>query len=170
MLDKFKFCPQCKNRLRVVNRRALDCQNCRFHFYISPATTNAVILVNNKNEILLTKRRFPPKKSYWDLPGGFVEFGETVEQSVIREIKEELGLTIKHGDLRYLGSYWSYYPYKGIRYQTLCFAFIAKYQGEKITTNDDVIEYRFYSKHQIPFNKLSFTDIKSALKDYISRG
>jgi 8-oxo-dGTP diphosphatase len=49
-----------------------------------------------KNEaVLLIKRSIPPFKNHWTLPGGHVMYGETVEQAVLREIKEETGLSIK---------------------------------------------------------------------------
>jgi len=128
-----------------------------------------LILENNKGEILLTKRKFPPKKGFWDLPGGFIDFGETVEESLRREIKEELGMELKK--ISYFNSYWSYYPYKGIRYQTLCHVFIGKYQEEKLSIKDDIIDYKFFPKDKIIsqdiFQKLSFNDVKNSLKDYI---
>jgi mutator protein MutT len=164
MNSLFRFCPSCGKPLETKSKKLIECGSCGFNFYFSPASTNALILVNEKGEILLTKRKFEPKKGYWDLPGGFVELGETVEQSLIREIKEELGLEL--GKTEYIGSYVSIYPFKGIDYQTLCHAFTTKYRGGKIKVGDDVSEYKFFPKEKIPYDKLSFDDIESALKDY----
>lgn len=52
----------------------------------------AIIVKDNK--IILTKR-VKPNETYWVFPGGGIEQGETKEQALIREIKEELGLDIK---------------------------------------------------------------------------
>jgi len=54
------------------------------------------LIINAKNEILITKRSkhdnyFP---SHWDLPGGSVDMGETVEEAMVREVNEEIGITI----------------------------------------------------------------------------
>jgi 8-oxo-dGTP diphosphatase len=49
----------------------------------------AVILENDA--VLLLKRKKSPEAGYWSIPGGRVEFGETVEAAIVREIKEELG-------------------------------------------------------------------------------
>lgn len=54
----------------------------------------AVILDENKR-ILLVLRKKSPEAGYWSLPGGKVEYMETVENAVIREIKEELGIDIE---------------------------------------------------------------------------
>ncbi|MHA1238027.1 MAG: NUDIX domain-containing protein [Candidatus Odinarchaeia archaeon] len=55
---------------------------------------DAVIPLND-GSIILVKRKNPPFKGLWALPGGIVEYGETVEQAVIREVKEETGLKVK---------------------------------------------------------------------------
>ncbi len=133
--------------------------------YINPRPTNAVIFLNKENEILLVKRSRPPKKDYWDLPGGFVDIGETLEQSVRREIQEEMDCTI--GDLKLLGSYTGTYRYKGINYATLCFVFIARFPNKPLTRSDEFTSMRFFSKKKIPWNRIAFVDNKKALHDYL---
>jgi 8-oxo-dGTP diphosphatase len=54
------------------------------------ATTGALIVRDGK--ILMTKRNIDPYKGYWCVPGGHIEFGETAEDAIIRETKEETGL------------------------------------------------------------------------------
>ncbi|NIO20176.1 MAG: NUDIX domain-containing protein [Candidatus Aenigmarchaeota archaeon] len=56
-------------------------------------TVDGVIVVDGK--ILLLKRSIKPFRGYWVLPGGRVEFGETVEEAVMREAKEETGLDVE---------------------------------------------------------------------------
>jgi len=53
----------------------------------------AVIICNGK--ILLEKRKNEPGKGKWSVPGGLVELGESVKQTVIREVKEETGLEVE---------------------------------------------------------------------------
>lgn len=54
---------------------------------------DAIVLLDNN--IALIRRKNPPFEGYYALPGGFVERGETVEQALIREVKEETGLDIR---------------------------------------------------------------------------
>lgn len=67
-------------------------------YYRTPESTVAAIITKIENStryILLALRNTEPYKNYWSLPGGHIDRYETVEQAVIREIKEEVGLDIK---------------------------------------------------------------------------
>ena len=52
-------------------------------------------LIFNRDRILLVERGKEPLKGYWSLPGGVLETGETLEEGVIREVREETGLDVK---------------------------------------------------------------------------
>lgn len=160
----FTFCPNCGFKLENQKGRLINCKHCGFHFYIPPALTNAAILKNRKGEILLVKRKFDPKKDWWDLPGGFVEFDENLKKSASREIKEELGIEIKN--LKYFTSTVDRYLYKNINYHTVCAIFTAQADDKKIKASDDVKEAKFFKKEDLPFEKIAFAGIKKALKDY----
>lgn len=56
-----------------------------------------IVLKNNK--ILLTKRKNPPDKGMWSIPGGAVELGETLSEAVQREIREECGIKVYNGEI-----------------------------------------------------------------------
>ena len=55
----------------------------------------AVVVVESR--VVLIRRRFEPLKGQWSLPGGAVELGETLEESIAREIQEEIGLEVEVG-------------------------------------------------------------------------
>lgn len=56
---------------------------------------DAVILMNNKQDLVLIRRGNPPFQGELALPGGFVDVGETVEQACIREAKEETNINVR---------------------------------------------------------------------------
>lgn len=58
-------------------------------------TVDALILLNDKKDILLIRRKNPPFQGQFALPGGFVDVGETVEDACIREAKEETNINVK---------------------------------------------------------------------------
>lgn len=168
--DFFKFCPNCQNKINKQNN-FIFCPNCAFYFYHNPSPTNAVIFYNSKNEVLLTQRKFPPKKNYWDLPGGFVNLNENIEESIKREIKEELDIDIDLKNLKYLTSTNDKYFYKNINQITLCFVFscpIKDKKVKKIKIKDDVASIRLFSKNKIPWKKIAFEGIKKSLQLFFS--
>lgn len=165
-INLFRFCPKCKSHLQKNRPDLLLCRSCKTHYHINPRPTNAVIIENDKAEVLLTKRKFAPKKGWWDLPGGFANLKETMEESVKREVKEELGIELLQPV--YFGSYWSLYPYKGITYYTLCFVYTAKLGKQKITVGDDVSSYKFFAHKDIPTDKIAFKDVTEAITDYLN--
>ncbi len=168
MKEFFRFCPNCGKPIQLIKNKLIDCSFCGFHFYLNPIPTTAIILENKKGEILFVKRKFPPKKDFWDLPGGFVEFKETAEEAVKREVKEEINLEIKNPNI--LGTYVGFYPYKGVNYQPLCLIFYQKISDDKIKkmqVNDDAKEIKFFHKTIIPWSKLAFIDIREGLKNYL---
>jgi ADP-ribose pyrophosphatase YjhB (NUDIX family) len=52
-------------------------------------------LIFNRDKILLVERGNDPLKGYWSLPGGVLEIGETLEEGIVREVREETGLEVK---------------------------------------------------------------------------
>jgi len=163
---EYKFCPKCGSAAEKKSHNLLICKNCTYNFYINPAPTNAIILENEAGEILLVKRKFEPKKGYLDLPGGFIEIGESMEESTIREVKEELGIDIKK--VSYFNSYPDEYLYQEVNVKTLGLTLTGKIKGHpELKPADDVEEAKFYKKDEIPMKDIAFSSIRQALVDYL---
>ena len=60
-----------------------------------PVVAVGAVIWNEKNEIVLIRRGKPPRKGEWSIPGGRVEWGETLKEAIAREVFEETGLTIE---------------------------------------------------------------------------
>jgi NADH pyrophosphatase NudC (nudix superfamily) len=165
---EYNFCPKCGNEAERKLYNLLVCKNCGYNFYINPSSTNAVILENSKGEILLIKRKFEPKKGYLDLPGGFIETGESLEESSIREVKEELGIDIT--EVKYFNSYPDEYLFQGINIKTLGFVLTGKVEDNvKIVASDDADEATFYKKEDLPIEKVAFKSLRQGLRDYLKQ-
>ncbi|KRF03322.1 NTP pyrophosphohydrolase [Paenibacillus sp. Soil766] len=122
------------------------------------------IIYNEKNEVLLQKRG---DRNAWGFPGGAMELGESAEETAIREIFEETGLTVNVEHL--IGIYTKYfekYP-NGGEAQTISFFFQCKpVSGELIADGTESLEVRYFSVEDFPplFNKQH----EDALKDWIA--
>jgi NAD+ diphosphatase len=162
----FTYCPKCASTLEKTSQNLLTCSKCGFHYYINPKPTNALIAENERGQIMLVRRGIEPQKGMWDLPGGFIEPGETLEESMQREAKEELGVGVE--DLKYFGSYPDIYEYQDITFPTLVFALTGKLNESDLAPQDDIDKIEFCDKDKIPFEELAFESLKRTLKDYIN--
>ena len=126
----------------------------------NPGVT-ADIIIEKDGEILLVKRKHNPFRGMWALPGGYLDYGnETVEETAIREGKEETNLNIL--EILLLGVYST--PRRDPRGHTVSLAYIAtRYEGEEIA-GDDAKEVCYFPLKKLP--PLAFDHIK-VVNDYI---
>jgi ADP-ribose pyrophosphatase YjhB (NUDIX family) len=138
-----KFCPFCgaANRpLEGTHHRS--CAKCGEADYLNPAPAVGIAILDG-DRILLSLRAREPKKGQWDLVGGFVDAGETVEQATRREVQEETGCRVVDLDLRLVAPG----DYDG--QPTLNFLHVARIQGEPKAA-DDSAELRWWPLKSMP--------------------
>ncbi len=121
--------------------------------YKSPSITADGILLKNQ-QILLVKRKNQPFKGKWALPGGFVEYEEKTEDTVIREVLEETGLKTKINQLA--GVYSD--PGRDPRGHTITVAYILDIIGGELVAGDDASDVKFFNVKELP--DLSFDHSK----------
>ena len=118
-------------------------------------------LIVKGNKIILSKRAVEPFKGFLELPGGMVEYGETVENAVVRETREETGLKVRIKDI--LGVYSA--PERDPRFHAVSIAFIVEPIGGRLKGSFEG-EPAWYDVKEIKLNKLGFGHEK-ILKDYL---
>ena len=124
-------------------------------------TVDAVILINDKKDIVLIHRKKPPFKGELALPGGFVEVGETVEDACIREAKEETNIKVKI--LQLIGVFSN--PKRDPRDHIVTIGFLCESstKNEKPKAMDDAVALEIVPLLKISSLKLAF-DHKEIIK------
>jgi ADP-ribose pyrophosphatase YjhB (NUDIX family) len=174
-LQKFTFCPVCGSKHFVVNNfKSKRCQDCGFTYYANPCSATAAFIVNDNDEMLVVRRAKEPAKGTLDLPGGFVDMYETVEEGMCREIKEETGLDVQ--DIRYLFSSPNVYEYSGMGVHTLDMDFLVHVHGDPealkatVLAADDAAEALWIPISEINPDEFGLTSIRNAVIRFCSKG
>jgi len=160
MADEQRFCGQCGAPLE---RRHLEgdprqvCAACGAVFYGNPLPVAAAVVLNDKREILLVKRRRAPRKGEWCLPTGFAELEESIEEAVLRELREETGIEGRVVRLLSVASEYSEY------YGDLLFvSFEVERSGGEAQAGDDAEEIDWFPLDRVP--RLAFAAHQEAVE------
>jgi len=123
-------CPQCGTPVET---------------FLNPVPTADVIVEMPGGRIVLIRRKNPPQG--WALPGGFVDYGESLESCAVREAKEEIGLDVEL--VHQLGT-WSD-PSRDARRHTITTVFVARPLGDAmLRPADDAADARVFSRNTLP--------------------
>ena len=166
----FKFCPNCSSQdFDYTNNFKFNCHTCDFVLYHNIAEAVAIIFTS-EDKVLFTVRNVDPDKGKLDLPGGFIDPGETAEEAACREIKEEIGLNISLTQLRYVTTSPNNYLYKKVAYRTMDIFYECSLDSEEmeITAKDEIQDLIWIKRSEIDLNKIGFVSIKKVIeKHYI---
>jgi 8-oxo-dGTP diphosphatase len=146
-MKKVVYCPQCGARVQT---------------YRNPfPTVDLIIQIENGGleGIVLISRRNPPEG--WALPGGFVDYGESVEQAALREAREETGLDVT--DLRQFHVYSA--PERDPRQHNISVVFLARAVGRP-EPGDDALNCGIFAPRDVP-SPLAF-DHGKIIEDYLA--
>ena len=135
------ICPKCGEKIEI---------------YKNPVPTVDIIIEYQDGIVLIERKNYPYG---WAIPGGFVDYGESLEQAAIREAKEETNLNVKL--ICQLHTYSS--PDRDPRQHTISTVFIAEGYGE-LKGKDDALTAKVFQKQNLPEN-IAF-DHKKILNDY----
>ncbi len=138
-----QFCNKCGSPIdHKHDERAKICTNCQFVNYprINPCI---IVAITKGDKILLARSIRYPKRMLYSVIAGYVESGETLEECVRREVKEEVNLDVKN--IRYFSS--QQWPFTS----ALMVGFTAEYAGgDVVVEKEELIEAGWYSKENLP--------------------
>lgn len=143
--DTHRFCGRCGGKVeRKPAERAKHCAACDLSTFprVSPAV---IVLVRRGSQALLARssRSTQAGVPFYSTLAGFVEAGESLEETVLREIREEVGITVKN--LRYFGSQPWPFPH------SLMIGFHAEYDsGELKADGEEIVDARFFHADELP--------------------
>lgn len=146
------------------SQATLDCPKGHTTF-TAPSPAVGVFFIGEDNKVLMSVRAREPFKGDYDTVGGFVDAGETFEEALEREIKEETGLdSSSYGSLNYLCSSTNIYPYQGEPKDVLSIFFYAEIDRDaKPIAQDDVAELKYVDLDKIDMDRVGAQDIKVAV-------
>jgi NAD+ diphosphatase len=138
-----RFCSQCGTAVsQVTSEFAMQCESCRLRFYprISPCI---IVLITRGEEVLLAQGEKNKEQGWYSTLAGFIESGESAEQAVIREVKEEVNVDITN--IRYLNSQAWPFP------NQLMLGYEAEYSGgEIIPAPGEIADAQWFNINDLP--------------------
>jgi ADP-ribose pyrophosphatase YjhB (NUDIX family) len=159
--SNYRYCPYDAERLTVSDGASEGqpaCPKCGFTDYQNPKACVA-ILITQGSKVLLARRGIEPKKGQWDIPGGFADAGESLEETVIREALEETTLRVRVKE--YLGSIPDVYGPRATPTVNLCFL-VEVLEGEP-QPKSDVESLVWFSLDELP-EKMAFAHQQQVLQ------
>lgn len=150
--DQLKFrIPEGDNRPRYV------CSNCKTIHYSNPNIVAGCLPIW-EDQVLLCRRAIEPRKGFWNVPGGYMENGETVEEGAMREVWEE---ALAKVDLIRLHTVFSL-PHINQVYMH----FLGHLKDEKYGVGPESSEVQLFKEDEIPWGEIAFTSSVFTLKEY----
>lgn len=170
-LALFRFCPRCGwEGLEMRGNKSVLCPDCGYVYYHNCASATAVI-IETEAGVLFERRTRAPQAGMLDLPGGFVDYGESAEEALLREVREELGLDIALSG--YLGSWPNRYVYREVTYYTTDIVFTASLPGDQLARiqadRGEVSEVVLMPADGLNLEQVAFVSMRAALQEWLRR-
>ena len=164
--DDVRYCALCGSEMgvRLVLPDARPhkvCIGCGFVDFQGPKLA-AGCAVAERGRVLLLRRGIAPALGKWTFPGGYVDLGETPRAAAVREVSEEVGLSVTAGGL--LGLYAD-----AANPRVVVAIYLANPGSGTPTTSGEASEVRYFAPAEIPWDEVAFATTKDALRDWIAR-
>jgi len=170
-MHNYHFCPRCGSNNISLNEISLKCNDCSLHIFKNNSSAVTALIVH-ENNILTVKRNHEPSWGMMDLPGGFVDPGESAEDALKREINEELNLKLISST--YIGSHPNNYDFGGITVPCLDLFFKCTIEDfSTLQAGDDAQSFQWINISEINISDFAFSSTRYFLdtilrtKDYL---
>lgn len=166
-LFQFRYCPKCgSEHFEINDEKSKRCADCGFVYYFNSAAATVALITNSADELLVCRRAKEPAKGTLDLPGGFIDMNETLEEGVAREVKEETGLLVTRA--RYLFSLPNRYVYSGFTVHTLdSFFRCTVADSSHYEAHDDAAELFFLPPSRIHPEDFGLDSIRQGVQRFL---
>lgn len=159
------YCPRCATALAPADDHGAlrpTCPACGFIWYRNPVPAAGVLVVE-QDRVLLVRRRWDPRAGAWCLPAGFMEAGETPEQTAVRELREETGLLAQ-----LTGLFGVYAGFDDPRVRAVLILYTAVRTGGVLAPGDDALDAVWFPLARLP-DDLAFASHRQALAELRAR-
>jgi ADP-ribose pyrophosphatase YjhB (NUDIX family) len=166
--DVFAHCPRCAAPAKSGANPFL-CGACGLTYFFNPTVAAAAFVFDASGRCLFIRRAKEPAKGRLAVPGGFIDYDETAEEALRREVREEVGIEITQ--LAYLGSCTNRYPYRDVVYPVVDLIFTA----QAVNANDavaleDVAGLEWRRVGEIDPQELAFPSLRMGWEILMRRG
>ncbi|CAN5561981.1 NAD(+) diphosphatase [soil metagenome] len=155
-----QFCGRCgAGTIPGPTELSKECSACGMHFYtrLSPA---AIMLITSGEQLLLARSpHFPP--GMYSALAGFVEPGASLEQTIAREVREEVGVEVRN--LRYFGSQPWPFP------DSLMIGFTAEYAGGEPRSSEEIEDAGWFSAERMPELPPRLSIARAMIDDFLEQ-
>ncbi|MBM3835111.1 MAG: NUDIX domain-containing protein [Verrucomicrobia bacterium] len=163
----FRHCPRCGEKLEIAPEPAdqFQCGRCRFAYYFNPAIAAAAFVSRPDGTVLFIRRAKEPAQGKLAIPGGFIDIGETAEEALRREIREEVNLDAT--SLNYFCSFPNQYDYQDVTYPVLDLFFSGRVDiAQDAAALDGVESLSWLDPARVDPEEIAFPSIRRALQLY----
>lgn len=142
------YCIKCGDKLEIAidreGKHRPTCSSCGWIYYKNPVPVVCCLIINEKDEVVLIKRKYPPSVGRWAFPSGYLEIDQSPEEAAVAEMKEETNLD---GEvICLLGHKMSPNPFYE---KVVSFGFLMRVVGGELQAGDDAEDAKYVPLEEI---------------------